>query len=1116
MINSLLKKELCGYCCKKINLGQPIAECVNCTNVIHTKCFVKANYQIINTQSFCDVCKHKKCCLYNPFAAFSDPTDDTKFYNSDPSNSINTITKISGILDNCKCFSDFSELNNYTTKIKCDKVNYLSTLFLNIDGNKSNFDNFLTLTSLISDNKFSVFGLAETNTDYSNKNIFDIPGYQSFYQHTNQNKHKGTGVAMYLNNFLSAVKCNELSYTSNNMETLFITISSEASPCTVGVVYRPPSGDMQGFLDEFNLLINNCPKNTYIMGDFNVDLHKLDNDSSRKYEEIILTSGFYPLISIDTHCKPGCRDTCIDNILTNCPESIIASGTIDESVSHHKPIFQISKMKSNINCSDDEIIPQYYDFSNSNIDKLILELQNNPKIQTHNFNSFSEFLETFNDVLDNTCKLQNPKMSKRNTKNNPWITDGIIHSVKTKRLLYKKWSKTKSKKNPLGNVEHYKKFSDHRKKLKNIIQAAKSSYYCKKINEHEGDLKKTWQVINEIRGIRKSSIKPSFIIDNKRIYERRIIANEFNKYFVSLASNMNDESSQSTTTRDDNISFNKFLKNSPVNSIYLNDCTCDEISNIISELDTGKSSDIPIRIIKKASKIISPILMPLINKNMKNGNFPDELKVGRISPIYKKDNEELFKNYRPVSTIPLFGKIFEKVIYSRLYNFFTYQNVLNENQFGFRTNHSTSHALNVSVNHIENALKKGNHVLGIFIDLSKAFDTIDHDILLSKLYHYGVRGNAHQLLSSYLSNRLQYTHVLGVDSAKLLIKYGVPQGSVLGPLLFLLYINDIINCSELVRFILFADDTNIFVADKCPVKVYNIANKILQSVVTYMNYNKLHINMEKCCYIHFKSKTNEKLSLAKLHTNELKLMINGKKIKQVKETKFLGVIIDDALSWKPHIAYLENKLKCCTGILNLIKHNIPHTHYKSLYHTLFESHLTYGLTVWGGVSGANLKNLFSLQKKCIRILFGNKDAYLEKYKTCVRTRPFHDQKLNTDFYVKERTKPIFKDNSILTIHNLYCYHTLIVMFKALKLRSPYPLYRCFNISHRKDTLIITPEASKNFVSKSSILWNKIRNILDIKDFSHSISSIKSKLKSHLHKTQNLGDAIEWSPENFFN
>ena len=170
---------------------------------------------------------------------------------------------------------------------------------------------------------------------------------------------------------------------------------------------------------------------------------------------------------------------------------------------------------------------------------------------------------------------------------------------------------------------------------------------------------------------------------------------------------------------------------------------------------------------------------------MSKGIFPDILKVGKITPIYKKDIPELLENYRPVSTLPIFGKIFEKVIYERLYSFMISQNLMTSCQFGFRKSHSTSHALNYSINHIQETLKKKKHVLGIIIDLSKAFDTIDHETLLQKLNHYGIRGNAYMLLKSYLSNRVQYIHALNTDSEKLNVIYGVPQGSVLSHYYFL-------------------------------------------------------------------------------------------------------------------------------------------------------------------------------------------------------------------------------------------------------------------------------------------------------------------------------------------
>ena len=269
------------------------------------------------------------------------------------------------------------------------------------------------------------------------------------------------------------------------------------------------------------------------------------------------------------------------------------------------------------------------------------------------------------------------------------------------------------------------------------------------------------------------------------------------------------------------------------------------------------------------------------------------------------------------------------------------------------------------------------HVLAIFIDFSKAFDTIDHKILLHKLWHYGIRGNAHSLLQDYLSKRKQYTNILNEESDKAFVIYGVPQGSVLGPLLFLIYINDLIECSEQASFVLFADDTNIFVAGCSYNEAVEKANGILSCVSKYTRANKLHINLEKTCFMHFQPKN----SIPIADTDNVTLSLNGNEVEEVSETKFLGVTIDNQLSWVAHLTYFSKKLKCCSGQINRISNLIPEELYKSIYHTLFESHLSYGITVWGGVSMAKLRPLFISQKRCIRILFGDKQAYLEKFKT---------------------------------------------------------------------------------------------------------------------------------------
>ena len=683
--------------------------------------------------------------------------------------------------------------------------------------------------------------------------------------------------------------------------------------------------------------------------------------------------------------------------------------------------------------------------------------------------------------------------------------------------MYNDWHKTKSKKNPDGDLRLHAKFSDYRRSLKHVIKAVKSRYYCKKLNEYDGNLKKTWSVINTLRGKQKTPIKPQFIINNRRITDRRVIANEFNKYFISIASKLNDAVCEDGSIAiNPLIPFTAFLGQSNVSSIFLNDCTADEICKIISTFENGKSSDIPIRVIKQSSKLISPILENHFNKLMQMGQFPDELKLGKITPIHKKDNAEHLENYRPISTLPIFGKLFEKIIYERLYSFLISKSIMNPKQFGFRKGHSTSHALNYSITHIEKALDKKEHVLGIFIDLSKAFDTIDHNILLHKLMHYGIRGNAHKLLTSYLSCRMQYTSVLNNESDKREILYGVPQGSVLGPLLFLIYINDLLRCTNLGTFVLFADDTNIFVSGKNRKDVTEKANIILGAVFSYMKANKLHINQKKSCYMHFKPKGCRNTN-CDTESYEERVAINGTEIDEVDSTKFLGVIIDNTLSWSPHIDALNKKLKCSTGQLNRIKDYVPANLHISLYQTLFESHLAYGITVWGGVSSNKLTPLYTSQKHCVRILFGDKAAYLDKFKTSVRSRPYESQKLGADFYIREHTKPLFNAQKILTVQNVYQYHTLLETFKLMKTHTPISIFSCFTKSQRKETLLISPTHSHNFLYKASSLWNTYRAIpgqVQEHDFSAGIGYTKNKIKELLFMRQKIGDREEWADENF--
>ena len=1106
MINAEMKKEKCDCCKGNILIGHRYMVCENCSKIIHKKCFKKSKFLIHNAKQMCPTCILLIPKKYNPFSDYSNAanTNDGEsdhFYDREIQDEISLIQDAAAVLNNCKSYFKSS-----LASLKMDATMDFSSLFYNIDGNKSNFDAFVSELSS-TDIKFSIIGLVETNVSKDeSSSLYKIDNYRSFYGEKIQEKAKGTGIALYVHDAFNAIENEKLSLISSNMESLFLTIDNNGREINIGTIYRSPNGNEEAFFEEFSSLIEQFPKSTksIIMGDFNFDLFKRLETAVQNFEDIFLSNGFFPLISLATHSANVNSSSCIDNILVSDIETVSLSGVIRDIGSHHSPIFSFFNLNFSGSKTGSPVQIQEYSYSMKNIEALCQEL-NAELIDVYQQLDFESFFQLFKNSIDQCCKLKKPRYSKRNPINNPWITDGIIDAIEHKNDLYLDWFKSKKNENDAGDQSLHEKFSKYRYNLKKIIKDQKSRYYKNKISNCSGDPKKTWEVINQLRGKSKKSVKPNFMIDGVVVVQRRVIANKFNEYFASIASKLNNNEIIENPINDATDSFEQFMPPHLANSIFLEDCTEYEVADIIKNLQNGKSSDFPIRVIKKLSHILTPVLTVQFNNLMAEGLFPSILKIGKITPVYKKDNEKLLENYRPVSTLPIFGKIFEKIIYTRLYGFFVSNGSIHKSQFGFRKGHSTSHALNYSVHQIDKALKENSHVLGIFIDLSKAFDTIDHNILLKKLAIYGVRGIPLKLIESYLSDRKQYVSILGDISDKLSVIFGVPQGSCLGPLLFLIYINDISNAHSNAEFVLFADDTNIFVKAKNKSLAYKNANEILRSISYYMLLNRLHINMSKCCFIDFKPEKSEEANVGHM------IKINGTKIKQVTETKFLGVIIDENLNWNAHINKLSKKLSCSSGILNSIKDNIPVELYKDIYYTLFESHLTYGITVWGGVKNSKIEPLFKMQKKCIRILFGDKEAYLDKFKTCARTRELSQQHLGADFYRREHTKPLFNSHSIMNVKNLYIYHCANEIFKIIKFRTPISMFELLELSNRagKATLLVTPNPSNNFSYHGSLIWNVVRDLVKMYDLNSRTLSIKSELKKQISKIQLEGDPMEW-------
>ena len=348
----------------------------------------------------------------------------------------------------------------------------------------------------------------------------------------------------------------------------------------------------------------------------------------------------------------------------------------------------------------------------------------------------------------------------------------------------------------------------------------------------------------------------------------------------------------------------------------------------------------------------------LVNQCLHTGIYPSQLKLSRVKPLFKSGDQSRFCNYRPISLLPSLSKIFERVIFDQLLDYFTNNNLLCLNQFGFRSGHCTELAALRLVDHLITQLDSCRVPTNIYIDLSKAFDTLNHGILLQKLKYYGITGNSINLLQSYLSERCQYVEYNHHRSNTLLISTGVPQGSVLGPLLFLIYINDLPMVSDVFNMLMYADDTTLYCNINQNISEIEI-NHELWKVSQWLAANKLSLNVGKTKFMVFRMRSKV--------VSYPDLQINGNAIERVTQFNFLGLILHESLSWDKHINHISLKVSKAIGILYRLKSIYSHRVLLTLYNTLILLHYNYCILSWGSTLRENHR-LHLLQKKAVRII----------------------------------------------------------------------------------------------------------------------------------------------------
>ena len=912
---------------------------------------------------------------------------------------------------------------------------------------------------------FDILAINETRlNDIVSDDEVDIRGYNIIRQDRNRN---GGGVCIYIRtNIIYAIRSD---LKSKKLESLSIEVQKPRSkPFVITTWYRPPNSPAELFQHFENLIGKVDTENTehIILGDFNCDFMPDCCDSN--YNELRNISDIYNLTQlIESPTRVTLHSSSlIDLIFTNRPDRVVCSGVAHLGISDHSLIYVYRKLSIPSESKGDNNVRIRY-FNKFDSDLFRNDIQAQPWDDILKIENPNDIWIKWKFMFLKVCDKHAPTRTRRIRKSkSPWISAHLKDLMHHRDRLKIKAIKSKDSRD-------WSVFRKTRNRVNAEIRNAKKSYYNNTFDKYSNNPRKTWQTINEVTSRVNNKSVINEIDNGGRILNNPTeVAEEFNQYFAEIGPEL------AKNIQKVDICYKKYLCNTE-KQFLLKETNSSAVFALLSRLCRSKATgldNISAKLLRECPDLISISLTHLFNQSIKTGILPDEWKSARVTPLYKnagKRND--MTNYRPISIVPVVAKVFERIIYDQLYEYLNDNKLLSSCQSGFRSIHSTVTALLEATDNWSLNIDRGNINAVVFLDLKKAFDTVDHNILLSKLEYYGITGLTLNWFNSYLNNRTQTCTLNNCTSSKALVRCGVPQGTILGPLLFLLYINDLPKCLIYSQPRMYADDTSITFASNDINRINECVSSDLCNIHNWLSANKLTLNMTKTEFLLIGS--NQRLSNIKEKPN---ILIEGEKVQQVFSSKSLGVQIDQHLTWENHISMISKKIASGISAIKRIRYFVPREILLTVYNALVQPHFNYCSIVWGNCNKGLSQKLQKLQNRAARII------------------TFSGYDVDTD--------GIFKSLNWKKLDHQRMIDKCIFMYKTLNRLTP--AYLTSKFIDRNDTTSYSLRNSENklavpqphteyfkrsFSYSGAVLWNKLP--LNMRQAS-SLTSFKSQIRCH--------------------